>query len=105
MKGTTRQMVRIRTPESLYFREVYFVLKEQFAEGETALLREAKRILQSADGMEEEARRMCAEIAPTVAAAKTQRRKVVRWCGYLLFTLLGGVVSSVLTLLLTTLLL
>ena len=103
MKGTTRQMVRIRTPESLYFKEVYFVLKEQPVEGETSLLREAKRILQSADGMEEEARRMCAEIAPTVGAVKPQRRKVARCCGYLLFALLSGVLSSALTLLLTIL--
>ena len=103
MKGTTRQMVRIRTPESLYFREVYFVLKDRAEEGETALLREAKRILQTADGMEEEARRMCAEIAPTAAKARPKRRKAPRWCGYLLFMLLGGVVSSALTLLLTVL--
>ena len=98
MKGTTRQMVRIRTPESRYFKEVYFVLKQQAEEEESALLREAKRILQSADGMEEEARRMCTEIAPRVSAVKKERGRDMRLCGYLLSALLSGVISAALTL-------
>ena len=99
MKNAERHMVRLRTPESLYFDEVYFVLKHTLGE-ESAILREARRVLQSTDGMEEEARRMCTD-ARVLCRLRAKKNTAIRLIGgYLAAAFVGSVVTVMVLLLL-----
>lgn len=90
MKSAQRQMVKIRTPESLYFDEVFFVLKQNVEE-ESLLLREARRILQSSDGMEKEARKICADTRVLRKIREKRKGALGAAVRYLLAALVGGV--------------
>ena len=91
MKSAQRQMVKIRTPESLYFDEAYFVLKQSLEE-ESPILYEARRILQSSDEMEKEARKLCADTRVLCKIREKRRGVLGAAIRYLMAALAGGVI-------------
>ena len=87
IKGARKQMIVVRTGNSRYFDEAYFVLRED-AQRET---RKSKDILG-------EANRILAEMAPDVSYA--QKKPTRQW----LFFGIGGVCGALLSIVITLLL-
>ncbi len=87
IKGARKQMIVVRTGNSRYFDEAYFVLKEEAQKDS----RKSKDILN-------EANRLLSEIATDSAPAPhLQHRK---WLFFCIGSLCGAVLSVILTLLL-----
>ena len=87
IKGAQKQMIVVRTSDSRYFDEAYFVLRENVQKEKqrsTDILGEANRIL--------------AEMAPDFSAS--QKPKVGRW----LFFAAGGICGAALSILMAVLL-
>ncbi len=87
IKGSRKQMIVVRTGNSRYFDEAYFVLKngvENQAPSGKDILREANRILE--------------EIMPT--ASKPVRWRAPAWLLFAGGSLCGGLVSALFALLL-----
>lgn len=80
IKGSRRQMVVLRTEDSKYFDEAYFVLRREWKEpknGRDEILTEANRILQEGT-------------APTPGTSRRMRR----WLWFLAGILCGALLST-----------
>lgn len=80
IKGARKEMIVVRTGNSRYFDEAYFVLREDVQKDK----KKSKNIL-------EEANRILAEIAPE--PSHTQKKKQREW----LFFAIGGVCGTALS--------
>ena len=87
IKGARKEMIVVRTGDSPYFNEAYFVLRD-----DTTKSRQKSRDILS------EANRILAEIAPEHSVASTPKNR--QW----LFFGIGGLLGAVLTVIITLLL-
>lgn len=88
LKGAQKQMIVIRTGDSRYFDEAYFVLRREVAGGreeQDDMIREANRILRQSEP--ERGRRR-------------EHRRAIGWLTFLGGALSGGILAAVITLLL-----
>ena len=87
IKGARKQMIVVRTGNSRYFDEAYFVLRE-----------DAQKEKQKSKDILGEANRILAEIAPDISAVpqKTNRQ----WLFFVVGGFCGAVLSVIVTLLL-----
>ena len=87
IKGARKQMIVVRTGDSRFFDEAYFVLREDL-----------KKEKQKSTDILSEANRILAEIAPELSPAHKKKNK--QWIFFGVGGLCGAVLSVIVTLLL-----